>query len=81
MSTRVNRQLMDLISDAYIDWREECDAVRRTYRAWSVAPRGQRDLTFHAYAGALNREQDAANNYAAVIRHATEVIAEPARAA
>jgi hypothetical protein len=47
----------------YVNWREECAAVRLSYESWSGAERTDKTLAFSAYVAALDREELAAANY------------------
>ncbi|HEY2654328.1 MAG TPA: hypothetical protein VGI55_00975 [Solirubrobacteraceae bacterium] len=59
---------------AYSQWREECAAVRSTYRRWASASAVDEPLAFIAYKAALDREQRAATLYARLIRRAGHVV-------
>ena len=54
---------------AYIEWREECEAVRGAYLRWtrSGTARPESALAFAAYGAALDHEERAASLYAEVI--------------
>src|SRR6185436_18676673 len=34
MSTQVRSELIDVLMDVYVDWREECIALRNAYQRW-----------------------------------------------
>jgi hypothetical protein len=53
----------DALIDNYVSWRDESRAVAASYRAWSNAGRGERDVAFARYAAALQREEDAASEW------------------
>jgi hypothetical protein len=58
---------VDATLDAYIEWREECDAVGVAYRSWSAASADDSPLAFAVYVAALDREQRASNAYARLV--------------
>jgi hypothetical protein len=60
----LRRHAVDLLCERYASWREECRAVRQTYRSWIEAGHRQRDLAYADYLAALGREEHAANAYA-----------------
>jgi len=61
------RELVDAFVDAYVDWREEAAAAEHAYRGWHEAAEADKPLAFRAYATALDREEYAADRYAAAI--------------
>lgn len=54
---------VDLILDAYVDWREASESVERAYAAWGQAGGPRRSGAFDIYAAALDREERAAAEY------------------
>ena len=56
-------ELLDVLMDSYLKWRDESRAVAESYRNWRSAPRRGRDLAFDEYLAALDREEDAACGY------------------
>jgi hypothetical protein len=62
-----DRRIVDDAVDAYVDWREECGAVREAYRAGTVSSSGDAVLALGAYESALDREEYAATVYAALL--------------
>jgi hypothetical protein len=73
---RQRRKAFDAAFDAYLDWRTRCDAVHRTYAQW----RRSQDAAawaFGAYERALNREESAANIYAATMARVAELTQPP----
>jgi len=59
---RVRRELLvDRFIETYVEWREECDDLRRAYRCWASSTWPDRDLAFGAYCAALDREEKAAS--------------------
>jgi hypothetical protein len=63
VSTQVRPELINRLMDVYVDWREECAAVRDAYVRWSSAAATDRTLAFAAYRAALDREESAARIY------------------
>lgn len=64
------RALVEEAVAAYSQWRQECAAVRRAYRAWAGARAAHRRYAFDDYHAALNREERAAARYACLIGRA-----------
>ena len=64
MNEQVDKQLVDEVMDAYVDWREECAGVRDAYERWARAPRIDAAGAFSAYRAALDREECASHAYA-----------------
>jgi hypothetical protein len=62
---RKRRDTRTLAVEAYVAWRKECVAVRTAYLAWRRARAAEAALAFHAYEAALDREEAAAEVYAA----------------
>jgi hypothetical protein len=62
--------------DAYLGWRDECDAVRSAYRSWSAADGGGTAIAFQAYTAALEREQHASQVYAGLIQRIDDLVAQ-----
>jgi hypothetical protein len=65
----VSGRLADEAITAYVEWREECEAVRGAYRRWSqsAAAGPESVLAFAAYGAALDHEERAASLYGDVI--------------
>jgi hypothetical protein len=59
---------------AYVAWREECVAVRTAYLAWRRARAAEAALAFDAYEAALDREEVAAEDYAALMRRVGHLV-------
>ena len=57
MGSRVRRELIDDLMQAYLDWRTECLALHVAYERWSGGTAAdERGLAFAAYrAGARSR--------------------------
>ena len=65
---------MDKAVLAYVEWREECDAVWDAYGRWASA-RPQQSTHFDvAYRAALDREEAAANAYAKLIARVGDLL-------
>jgi hypothetical protein len=64
----LRRHVVEEVTGAYFAWWQECSAVRDTYRTWVRAPRADAAPAFARYAAALEREQRAAEAYAAQAR-------------
>jgi hypothetical protein len=63
------RRLVNQVTDAYVGWRDQCRAVWIAYSYWA-AGEGDTALWYAAYSAALDREQRAAERYAALIGRA-----------
>lgn len=59
--------LVDTAFDAYLEWREECASVWDAYGCWRGAETREARATFWAYRAALEREEQAARNYALLV--------------
>lgn len=58
---------VDELESAYVDWREQEQWVEDSYTVWVRAEREQQPASFAAYRAALDREEEAANTYSAVV--------------
>jgi hypothetical protein len=65
---RKRRDTRERAVDAYVAWRQECVAVRTPDLAWRRARAAETALAFDAYEAALDREEVAAEVYAALMR-------------
>jgi hypothetical protein len=63
LDARVRPELIDALTEAYVEWREECATVRQAYERWISFPAWERELAFAAYTAALDREQQASIVY------------------
>jgi hypothetical protein len=63
MSAHIPPELIDELMDVYVEWREECIALREAYERWSDGPITDRRLAFAAYLAALEREEQASAVY------------------
>jgi hypothetical protein len=59
--------------DAYLHWRDECDAVSDAYRRWADMRAPEAEPAWRAYEAALDREEHASALYAEVINHVGEL--------
>jgi hypothetical protein len=64
---RLCEQLLDEAFARYLDWLAESEAVTAAYGVWSSAAPSNGALPFAAYGAALDREEQAATVYGAVI--------------
>ena len=58
-----DEKLTDEFVEAYVRWREECEAVRAAYERFAQSAPARRDLDFAMYRAALYREELAARVY------------------
>jgi hypothetical protein len=68
VNTQVRPELIDVMVDVYVDWREECVALRKAYERWSSVRVAERKLAFAAYRAALDREDRASAAYADIVK-------------
>ena len=54
---------VDALIESYVEWREECEAVKTAYDRWTGAERCDRALAYATYQAALEREEKAAAVY------------------
>jgi hypothetical protein len=59
---------VDAFIESYVEWREECNDLRRAYRRWVASAWPDRDLAFGAYRAALDREEKAASVHQLISR-------------
>jgi hypothetical protein len=64
------RRLAEQVMDAYVDWRNQCGAVRVAYSRWESARASDAVLWHSAYTAALDREELAAKFYGRLLRRA-----------
>jgi hypothetical protein len=67
MTELIDDELVGEAVDAYLDWRDECDAVWAASHVWAHASRADAPTAASAYLAALDREEHAANVYACAI--------------
>jgi hypothetical protein len=63
VNTGVRSELIDEITNRYLEWREQCIALRKAYEGWSVQSGDDRRLAFEAYKAALDMEEHASRVY------------------
>ncbi|MEA2269865.1 MAG: hypothetical protein QOC64_2475 [Solirubrobacteraceae bacterium] len=68
------REVVEEVTEAYFAWWQECTAVRDAYRTWLGAARADAAPAFAGYALALEREQRAAEAYAAQASRHRELV-------
>jgi hypothetical protein len=78
MISKVRRELIDNLMEAYVDWREECATLAHAYEGWASCAAPDRDMTFAAYRAALDREQQASAVYSARVATVQRAIAPAA---
>jgi hypothetical protein len=61
---------LDAAFHAYLDWRDRCDSVQRAHAQWRHSRAAGPALGFRAYERALDREESAAEIYAATVARA-----------
>ena len=62
------KRQLDKMIDAYVSWREACLLVSDTYDSWTSEAGPDATLAFGRYMSALDREEQAAELYAKLIR-------------
>jgi hypothetical protein len=67
--------LVDELIAAYVTWRTECSAVRRSYGVWSACDRHD-DALFGVYAATLDREEQSAATYRRLLEQITTLETE-----
>jgi hypothetical protein len=67
LSNVAEQDLANEMTDAYVDWREECVAVWLAYGCWTCAPTADAVFAFAAYQAALDREERAADVYGRLV--------------
>jgi hypothetical protein len=65
------KQVIDSVIDAYIDWREECAALEYAYLRWAGADALDAELAFAEYMTRLDREERASALYAELLSAAS----------
>jgi hypothetical protein len=75
VKTPVRPHLIDDLMDLYVEWREECAAVREAYAHWAHVPSMQKEPAFVAYRFALDREERASAVYADRVDHVARELA------
>jgi acyl-CoA reductase-like NAD-dependent aldehyde dehydrogenase len=62
---RIPPALIDEFMDAYVAWRQECEAVRAAYGRWSTTATSDRAAAFARFGAALRSEARACQVLAA----------------
>jgi hypothetical protein len=62
--TQIRPDVIDVLMEMYLEWREECVGLRTAYERWLSVPVEERDLAFAVYRAALDREEQASAVYA-----------------
>jgi hypothetical protein len=73
--SRRRLQLADEAFESYLEWRDAASAASATYRRWAEAEPCERAAAFADIAAALDREQQAATRYGALL-HETGALLE-----
>jgi hypothetical protein len=68
------RRAMDKAFDAYLEWRERSETVQIAYSMWTAAPSEDVAVAFRAYVVALDREENAANRYCALVEEVRNIV-------
>jgi hypothetical protein len=68
------KQLVDRLMDAYVGWREACLQVSDAYACWTRETGTRATSAFGSYISALDREEQAAEVYAALARRTSELV-------
>jgi hypothetical protein len=68
-------RLADDVIEAYVCWREACEAVARSYADWCHAARGERRLGHAVHLAAVDREECAAQAYRDAVERAGRELA------
>jgi hypothetical protein len=68
------RRLVSKAMEAYVEWREQCSAVRVAYSHWAAARSGDATRWYVAYSDALDQEERASARYAELILRIGELV-------
>jgi hypothetical protein len=69
----LGRRAIDELLEAYVAWREECQAVWLADQLWIASDRGERRLAYAAYVAVLDREERAAGVYAEAVERVARI--------
>jgi hypothetical protein len=69
-----HKKLVDRLMDAYVTWREACLRVSDAYGSWAGERGVSATAAFGSYMAALDREEDAADAYACLVRRADQLL-------
>jgi hypothetical protein len=64
VETRIRAELIDEVMDRYLDWREQCVALRKAYERWSNGTVSDQRWAFEAYRATLDLEEHSSDVYA-----------------
>ena len=70
-SVRPQRRAVHAAMDAYLGWRDQCEAVGDAYARWTAADDSDAALAYQLYATALDGEEQASAEYARLIQRAS----------
>ena len=73
MNKLLKKRLVDRLMDAYVSWREACVRVSNAYASWTSERGIHATVAFGSYMAALDREEDAAEVYASLVRRAGQL--------
>ena len=68
MNKRSNKQVVDNLVDAYVNWREACLRVSAAYGSWASERGPGATSAFGWYMATLDEEERAADLYAGLVR-------------
>jgi hypothetical protein len=74
MNRLSKKRLIDLLMEAYVDWREACLRVSDAYGCWASGTGPGATSAFGFYMSALNQEEQAAEVYAGLVRRASQLV-------
>lgn len=73
------KRLVDKMIEAYVAWREACLIVSDAYDAWTRESTFWASLAFEDYSAALDREENAAEIYAGLVRRVARLVSRDQR--
>ena len=73
MNKLSRKRLVDRLMEAYLSWREACIQVTDAYGSWTNETGLEATFAYAVYMAALDQEESAAEDYAGVVRQASEV--------
>ena len=74
MSKLRTKRTVDRLIEAYVSWREACLRVNDAYVCWTSERGIRATVAFGSYMAALDREEDAAEAYAVMVRRTRELV-------
>jgi hypothetical protein len=72
--SKLRDRMVDRLIEAYVSWREACLQVSDTYGCWASERGTGATLAFASYMTALDREENAAEAYASLVRRASRIV-------